>query len=51
MILRAKGVKVLEVVVGAVFARTRFSLERIPIRDLVADDNPQQRILGLGVGV
>ena len=29
--------KVLEIAVGAAFALTRFSLERISIRDLVAD--------------
>ena len=41
------GVKVLEAAVGAVFARF---LCRISSRDLVADRDPQQEILGLGVG-
>ena len=40
--------KVLETVLGAILAT--FSLVRISIRDLVADRNPYQGILGLGVG-
>ena len=39
----SKGVKVLEIAVGALFAPTRFSLVRVSIRDLVADRNPNCR--------
>ena len=49
----SEGVQVLEIAVGLFFslAPARFSLVRIFIRDLVADRNPYQGILGLGVGV
>ena len=40
LILLSKGGKVLEIAVGAVFHRTRFSLVRISIRDLGPDSNP-----------
>ena len=46
-----KGVKVLEIAVGAVFALTGFRLGRISIRDLVADGKSLVRNSGLGVGV
>ena len=45
-----KGVKVLETAVGAVFASTRFSLVRISIRDLVADEKSLVRNSGVGGG-
>ena len=52
LILLTKGVKVLEIAVGAIFPPTRFFLVRISIRDLVAGrENPHQGILGFGVGV
>ena len=38
--LFSKGVKLVEVAVGAIFAPTRCSLERISSRGLVADGNP-----------
>ena len=42
--------KVLETAVGAVFARTRFSLVSISIRDLVADRKSLVRSSGDGGG-
>ena len=48
--LLAKGVKVLETAVGAVFAPTRFFLVRISIRDLVADGKSLLRNSGVGGG-
>ena len=42
--------KVLETAVGAVFARTRFSLVRISIRDLVGDGKALVRNSGVGGG-
>ena len=45
-----KGVKVLEIAVGAVFASTRFFLVRISIRDLVADGKSLVRNSGVGGG-
>ena len=50
LILRTKGVKVLEITVGAVFAPTRFSFVRISIRDLVADGKSLVRNSGVGGG-
>ena len=50
LILLNKGVKVLEIAVGAVFAPTRFSLVRISSRDLVSDGKCLVWSSGVGVG-
>ena len=50
LILLTKGVKALETAVGEIFAPTRFSLVRIPFKDLVADGKSLVRNSGVGVG-